>query len=67
LEGKILSVEPGFQIEELDGLRSRYKLELWDEFNLFFGGVNSVSCDEAVGDRRRGGFGCVVDRKDEVI
>ncbi|MFQ6674872.1 MAG: gamma-glutamyltransferase [Fidelibacterota bacterium] len=55
LEGEVLHAEPGIPEEELKVLERRYRLRRWDRQNLFFGGANSVTPREAVGDPRRGG------------
>ena len=56
LEGKILHVEPGKQMEALP---DDIQLHPWEDRNLFFGGVNAVTPTDAVGDPRRGGTGMI--------
>ena len=55
LEGNTLFYEPGIEIPKIKHL----KLNSFKNKNLFFGGVNGVSQNEAVGDQRRGGFGII--------
>ena len=55
LEGDILHLEPGLSGSEVETITSRYEVERWQEQNLFFGGANSVSPDQAAADLRRGG------------
>jgi len=45
----------GFQLERKD--HGIPKIKSADDKNLFFGGVNAVSRNDAVGDHRRGGHG----------
>ena len=54
LEGNVLHFEPDTQLEDLP---SDIQLHSWDDQNLFFGGVNAVTPDDACGDLRRGGSG----------
>ena len=54
LEGNVLHYEPDTQLEDLPG---DIQLHSWDDQNLFFGGVNAVTPDDACGDLRRGGSG----------
>ena len=54
LEGNVLHFEPDTQLEDLPG---DIQLHSWDDQNLFFGGVNAVTPDDACGDLRRGGSG----------
>ena len=54
LEGNVLHFEPDIQLEDLPG---DLQLHSWDDQNLFFGGVNAVTPDDAWGDLRRGGSG----------
>ncbi len=56
LEGDTLFYEPGIKVPEIENL----KLNSFDDKNLFFGGVNGVSQQEAVGDQRRGGHGIII-------
>ncbi|MCP4407580.1 MAG: gamma-glutamyltransferase [Gammaproteobacteria bacterium] len=66
LEGNRLSVEGGFKKVEVERLIQHYpNHEVWNELNLFFGGVHSVAQDAAgfsgTGDHRRGGVSRLVD------
>ena len=54
LEGNVLHFEPDTQLENLP---DDIQLHSWDDQNLFFGGVNAVTPDDACGDLRRGGSG----------
>ena len=47
----------GVDCKDLDFTWS--KINQWDDKNLFFGGVNAVTKNEAVGDIRRGGWGLI--------
>ena len=58
LEGGELYFEPGIDISKND-ISDHIMLHPFEEKNLFFGGVNAVSKDEAIGDKRRGGYGVV--------
>ncbi len=65
LEGNKLSVEGGFKTAEVESLVSHFTdYEIWDELNLFFGGVHTVIEDSSgfrgAGDPRRGGVSRVV-------
>ena len=58
LEGNTLFFEPYVNLPEekyLEGLI----LNSFNNKNVFFGGVNAVSKDEAIGDKRRGGYGVI--------
>ena len=64
-EGDLLSVEGGFDPDELKPLLINYpNHKVWDKRNLFFGGTHSVSDGphgfSGVGDPRRGGFAIVI-------
>jgi gamma-glutamyltranspeptidase/glutathione hydrolase len=60
-DGELLQVEPGLAPEVLEALARRWRLNLWDERNLYFGGVHAVDPrGEAAGDPRREGHGEVV-------
>ncbi|MDP6499535.1 MAG: gamma-glutamyltransferase [Candidatus Marinimicrobia bacterium] len=59
LEGDMLHYEPGCRVPKEKDLPERIQLHRWDGQNLFFGGVNAVTTEEAVGDSRRGGTGLV--------
>jgi gamma-glutamyltranspeptidase/glutathione hydrolase len=60
-DGERLQVEPGLDPEVLEALARRWRLNLWGERNLYFGGVHAVDPrGEAAGDPRREGHGEVV-------
>jgi len=61
-ERELLNIEPGFPGDGLAALQSSYPdHKLWDDINLFFGGVHAVRADlaggefDGAGDPRRGG------------
>ena len=65
-QGK-LDMEHGFEPELFEAMASDYEeARLWQEKNLFFGGVHGVCADhtlrtfDAVGDSRRGGYAVVL-------
>jgi len=58
LEGSTLFFEPGINLPDESYLKG-LKLNSFNDKNVFFGGVNAVSEDEAIGDKRRGGYGIV--------
>jgi len=65
LEAEHLSVEGGFDTRHLQALLAAYPSHhLWEDLNLFFGGVHTVLRDGAslrgAGDPRRGGICTVV-------
>ena len=56
LEGKDLHIEPGIKDSlDLENIGD-INLNEFSNLNLFFGGVNAVSPNEAISDPRRGGF-----------
>ena len=57
LEGNTLFYEPGIIIPNQK--IKNIILNAFDNKNLFFGGVNAVSTDSAIGDNRRGGYGII--------
>ncbi|MEA1882692.1 MAG: gamma-glutamyltransferase [Candidatus Marinimicrobia bacterium] len=59
LEGNVLHYEPGIRMPSSEDLAQGIQYHRWDEQNLFFGGVNAVTVEQAVGDSRRGGAGLV--------
>ena len=59
LEGNILHCEPDISSKIENKLPDGIQIHNWDVQNLFFGGVNAVTPNEAVGDSRRGGTGIV--------
>ena len=56
LEGKELYSEPGIEIPNYKYF-DNIKMTPFEDKSLFFGGVNCVSPNEAIGDFRRGGVG----------
>jgi gamma-glutamyltranspeptidase/glutathione hydrolase len=65
-ENDLLSVEPGFESKVLDRLfESHTNHKLWQQQNLFFGGVHTVAEHngrfDGAGDQRRGGVAIIVD------
>ena len=54
LEELDLHIEPGIEIESLL-ISKKLKINKFPDLNLFFGGVNAVTKNEAVSDPRRGG------------
>ena len=59
LEGNILHCEPDNSSEIENKLPDGIQIHNWDVQNLFFGGINAVTPNEAIGDSRRGGAGIV--------
>ena len=57
LDGEIIHCEKGLDYQDFDFTWS--KINQWDGKNLFFGGVNAVTKNEAVGDHRRDGYGLI--------
>ena len=62
-ENNIFSIEPGFITKELQNLTvsANTKIALWQEMNMFFGGVHTVRKDDlgvmsGAGDSRRNGM-----------
>lgn len=55
-DGDALQLEPGFPAESVAELVKRFPVNVWEERNVYFGGVHTVipGCD-CVGDPRRGG------------
>ena len=56
LEGSDLFIEPGINLSNSQ-ISNNFKVNGFKEKSLFFGGVNCVSHQEAIGDNRRGGVG----------
>lgn len=59
LEGNVLHCEPGISLPDKNELLEDVHVHQWNIQNLFFGGVNAVTQNEAVGDPRRGGTGVI--------
>ncbi len=57
LEGNVLHCEHKLTLPNENDLSDGIQIHQWNEQNLFFGGVNAVTREEAVGDPRRGGTG----------
>ncbi len=57
VEGKTIHTEPGLSLV----LPRGYHQHSWSEHNMFFGGVNAVTHNSAVGDSRRGGVGVTIE------
>jgi gamma-glutamyltranspeptidase/glutathione hydrolase len=52
----VLQLEPGFSLEEIDAVSSRWPVNLWARKDLYFGGVHTVTAGGGGwGDSRRGG------------
>lgn len=67
VEGDLVSVEPGFEPEAVEVLERIFpEVRVWEDRNLFFGGVHSVLLNatakafEGAGDPRRGGVAVTV-------
>ena len=58
LEGDTLFFEPGIILPKKYNYKN-IKLNKFANKNLFFGGVNAVSSNEAIADKRRGGTGII--------
>jgi gamma-glutamyltranspeptidase/glutathione hydrolase len=55
-DGEQVQVEPGFDAAAVGALRGRWPVNLWQERNLYFGGVHAVDpAGAGAGDPRRGG------------
>ena len=56
-DGEMVQVEPGFSAQALAAVRRRWRVNLWSERNLYFGGAHAVDPrGEAAGDPRRDGY-----------
>ncbi|MGD8802399.1 MAG: gamma-glutamyltransferase [Gammaproteobacteria bacterium] len=65
-ESDLLSIEPGFEMKALLPLFESFaNYRLWEQQNLFFGGVHTVTEHngrfDGAGDQRRGGIALIVD------
>jgi gamma-glutamyltranspeptidase/glutathione hydrolase len=65
-ESDLLSIEPGFEMKALEPLFESFtNYKLWQQQNLFFGGVHSVTEHnghfDGAGDQRRDGVAIIVD------
>jgi gamma-glutamyltranspeptidase/glutathione hydrolase len=55
-DGETLQVEPGFDPKAIEALRERWPVNVWDERDVYFGGVHGVVPGRGGGgDPRRGG------------
>jgi len=55
-DGAVLQVEPGFPEESIKALEGEVRVNVWQERNIYFGGVHTVVPGRlGVGDPRRGG------------
>ncbi|MBW1749302.1 MAG: gamma-glutamyltransferase [Deltaproteobacteria bacterium] len=55
-DGEVLQLEPGFDDRAVAALAERVPINIWDDINVYFGGVHSVIPGVAgAGDPRRGG------------
>lgn len=55
-DGKSVQVEPGFPAESLAALKKTMTINVWEDIDVFFGGVHAVIPGvEGAGDARRGG------------
>ncbi|BCO08469.1 gamma-glutamyltranspeptidase [Desulfolithobacter dissulfuricans] len=61
-DGSVVQVEPGFADQDLQVLEQRVAINVWQEKNVYFGGVHTVvPGSHGVGDPRRGGAVRVVE------
>jgi gamma-glutamyltranspeptidase/glutathione hydrolase len=65
-ESDLLSIEPGFEMKALEPLFESFAhYKLWEQQNLFFGGVHAVTEHhghfDGAGDQRRDGVAIIVD------
>ncbi|MCI5149689.1 MAG: gamma-glutamyltransferase, partial [Candidatus Electrothrix sp. MAN1_4] len=61
-DGEILQMEPGFTPEALQSLHDQVQVNVWQQPDLYFGGVHAVMPGVGgVGDPRRGGSVAVVE------
>ena len=63
-DGEVFQVEPGFSERALRELEELGPVNVWDEANLYFGGVHAVDPGEngeGAGDPRRDGHARIVE------
>ncbi len=62
-DGEILQVEPGFGDDALRGVAREFPVNVWQEIDVYFGGVHMVDPvnGRAAGDPRRGGAAVILD------
>ncbi|GAA4248785.1 gamma-glutamyltransferase [Dactylosporangium darangshiense] len=54
----LVHAEPGYPQDELEALSAAgYKVQQWETFDHYFGGVSAVGATGSAGDPRRGGIG----------
>ncbi|WP_457572948.1 gamma-glutamyltransferase family protein [Desulfolithobacter sp.] len=62
-DGSVVQIEPGFGDKDLQLLQQRAAINVWQEKNVYFGGVHTVvPGSHGVGDHRRGGAVQVVEQ-----
>jgi len=54
-DGSAMQVEPGFDQATTDILAEKWQTNLWNDTNLYFGGVHTIFRGKPAGDPRRGG------------
>jgi gamma-glutamyltranspeptidase/glutathione hydrolase len=61
-DGEVVQAEPGYGSEAIDALRARWRVNVWPDLNVYFGGVHAVEPGLAgAADPRRGGSVAIVD------
>ena len=62
-DGEVVQVEPGFSAEALERLGEIVPLNVWEQQDVYFGGVHAVVPGQrGAGDPRRGGAVEVVEK-----
>jgi len=61
-DGELFQVEPGFPKDSLESFTKRFPANVWQEIDVYFGGVHVVDTliGDAAGDPRRGGASVVL-------
>ncbi len=55
-DGDCVQIEPGFDDQSLAALEKHLRINVWDDIDVYFGGVHAViPGKEGAGDKRRGG------------
>jgi len=54
-DGEILQMEPGFSRRVRERIEEAFRVNVWEETNMYFGGVNAIAGGKGCGDPRRGG------------
>jgi gamma-glutamyltranspeptidase/glutathione hydrolase len=54
-DGSVMQIEPGYDQAVANELARKWEINIWDETNLYFGGVHTIYNDVPAGDPRRGG------------